>query len=127
MIRTKQPPDPSRGGTRGFLVWVREKVLEIFDKTESYALAPDNVRCSSASVQRWEYRLLPYRIVGGRPKNNPTGKYQLFLSICLCLYPNALADGICLCVLENDGGCYSRHDITHRCFEICLTMTNLSR
>ena len=126
VIRTDQPPDSSLGGIHGFPVWVRRKSLQIFDKTESYEVAADSVGFSSASVRRWEHCLLPYRMVGGSSKNDLTGEDQLLLSIFQFIYPNALADDICLFIFANGVMIYSRQTITHRCCEIGLIMKRSS-
>jgi len=127
MIQTDQPPDPSLGGKRGCPMWVRRKALQIFDETEINKLAADGVGCSSASVRIWEHHLLPCSMVDRRPKKDLTNEDQLLLSICLFIYPNALADDICLFVFANNGLIYSRQAITCRCFEMGLTMKRSSR
>jgi len=63
----------------------------------------------------------------GRPKHNLTGEDQLLLSICLFIYPNVLADNLCLIIFANGGGIYSRQAVTRRCHELGLTMKSSSR
>ena len=103
VARTDQPPDPSSEGTHGFPVWIRRKALDVFNKTNSYVLAANSVGCCKESVRRWDNRLIPYRMGGGMAKHNLTGEDQLLLSICLFIYPNALANDLCLLIFENEG------------------------
>jgi len=56
-----------------------------------------------------------------------TGEDQLLLRIFLFIYPNALADDLCLVIFANGGGVYSRQVITRRCHELGLTMKSSSR
>ena len=51
-----------------------------------------------------------------------TEEDQLLLRIFLFIYPNALADNLCLLIFANGGGIYSRQAITQRCNELGLRM-----
>ena len=101
--------------------------MDVFDETSSYVLAANSVGCCKESVQRWDNRLIPYIMGEGRPKQSLTGEDQLILIICLFIYPNALADDLCLFIFANFGGIYSKQAITRRCHELGLTMKNSSR
>ena len=125
--RTLNPPLPSRGGTRGFPIWQRLRALECLAEYGDYELAADRVGCSPLSVRRWERRVIPYRMTGGVERYMMTGADQLLFSICLYIYPNASSDQLCVFMIANGGGVYSRQTITQRCMELGLSRKRSSR
>ena len=86
--RTDLPPDPSRGGTRGYPVWFRMRVLATAAMIGNEAAA-QQWGCCERSVYNWLYRLEPYRMTGGVEKSAITGFDQMLLAIGLWIYPNA--------------------------------------
>ena len=125
--RTLNPPMPSRGGTRGFPVCQRLWALDNLADHGDYELAADRVGCHPISVRRWERRVVPYRMTGGVARTGLTGADQLLLSICLYIYPNASSDQLCVFLIANGGGVYSRQIITRRCMELGLSRKRSSR
>ena len=57
--RTDLPPDPSRGGTRGYPVWFRMRVLATAAMIGNEAAA-QQWGCCERSVYNWLDRLEPY-------------------------------------------------------------------
>ena len=64
--RTAHHPNPVRGGTRGYPLWQRYSALQTLGVYQDYQTAADRIGCYSSSVCRWEYRVRPYRMTGGR-------------------------------------------------------------
>jgi len=71
--------------------------------------------------------MIPYRMTGGKPRDELVGADQLLLSIALYIYPNASADELCVFVVVNGGQVYSRQQISKRCSELVITRKCFSR
>ena len=128
MNRTNNPPDPSKGGTRGFPLWLRQRAIDRLHMMDgSYMLAAETANCSVRSIRRWEERIRPYRMAGGEQRESITGSDQLLLSICLFIYPEATADKLCAFLVANGGGVYSRGQISERCFEMEISRKRCSK
>ena len=119
--RTTHHPNPARGGTRGYPLWQRYRVLDTLTIYQDYQFAADRIGCSHSSVRRWEQRARPYRMAGGTPRHNLCGMDQMLLATILYIYPDAQADQICAFIIANGGATYTRQDITKRCAELRLT------
>ena len=63
----------------------------------------------------------------GTKKIQLTGADQLLLSICLYIYQNATADELCVFIIVNGGGIYSRQIISRRCAELGLSRKRSSK
>ena len=74
----------------------------------SYRRAALSVGCSILSIRRWEQRIMPYRMAGGREREQLIGADQLLLSICLYIYPEASSDEIAVFIHSNGGDIYTR-------------------
>ena len=124
--RTYLPPDPSRGGTRGYPVWFRMRVLATAAMIGNEAAA-QQWGCCERSVYNWLDRLEPYRMTGGVEKSAITGFDQMLLAIGLWIYPNATADELCMFIHSNGGDVYSRAQISDRCNELNITRKRSSK
>ena len=67
-IKTQNPPHPRIGGTRGYPVWQRSKIIRAFNWSLDYNFAASIIGCRPISVRRWENRLIPHRMTGGYQK-----------------------------------------------------------
>ena len=101
--RTKNPPHPRIGGTRGYPVWQRRNTLRAFIRSLDYDYAARTIGCHPISVRRWVHRLVQHRMAGGVQKNQITDADQLLLSICIFIYPDASSDYICIFIIANGG------------------------
>ena len=124
--RTDLPPDPSIGGTRGYPVWFRMRVLATSAQIGQEAAA-EQWGCSTRSIVNWNNRLEPYRMTGGVERSAITGMDQLMLAIGLFIYPNATADQLCMFIYANGGDVYTRVQITNRCNELNITRKRSSK
>ena len=88
--RTDLPPDPSRGGQRGFPLWFRQQAITMYHTHGEDGI--QNLGCSMRSVRRWLLRDAPYRMTGGKQREALTGVDQLLLCTFIFIYPNASAD-----------------------------------
>ena len=125
--RTGNQLNPARGGTRGYPIWQRLETLGALAHYGNYQTASDTIGCHPGSVRRWEERVNPYRMTGGRQRLNLCGLDQILLSICLFIYPDAGSDEICSFIVANGGMVYSRQDISKRCSELDLTRKRSSQ
>jgi len=126
-LRTGHYPNPARGGTRGYPLWLRTKAMNTLEREGSYHIAARTTGCSTSSVRRWARRILPYIMSGGTQRESLTGADQLLLSICLFIYPAAASDEIAIFIHANGGDIYSRPQITDRCNELELTRKRSSK
>ena len=127
IFRTGHYPNPARGGIRGYPLWLRTKAINKLVTDGSYIQAARTAGCSTSSVRRWERRILPYRMSGGRQREQLTGADQLLLSICVFIYPAASNDEIALFIYTNGGDIYTNPQITERCIELDLTRKRTSK
>jgi len=126
-FRTGHYPHPSRGGTRGFPLWLRTVAINDLLQNRSYVRAAHRIECSTSSIRRWERRILPYRMTGGRQREQLTGPDQLLLSICIYIYPAASSDEIAAFIHASGGDIYTRPQISDRCNELELTRNRASK
>jgi hypothetical protein len=124
--RTDLPPDPSIGGSRGYSIWFREKVLENAVMNGDDAAAA-MFGCSTRSIQRWQTRLIPFRMSGGAEREKLTGYDQLLLVIGLFIYPSASSDQLCTFIVANGGDVYEREDVSRRCEDLSITRKRSSK
>ena len=125
--RTQNYPPPRNGGSRGYPLWVRVRAMHVLRMTNDYDMAAECVGCHPISIRRWEERLIPYRMNGGRERRSITAADQLLLSICLYIYPDASLDEICIFIIANGGDVYTRPLISKRCSDLGLTRKRSSR
>ena len=118
--RTNLPPNPACGGTRGYPVWFRQRILATAAMIGN-DLAAEQWGVCIESICNWQDRETPYRMTGGLEKEALTGYDQLLLAIGLYIYPNASADGLCMFIVANGGDVYSREQISDRCSELNIT------
>ena len=126
-LRTGHYPNPARGGTRGYPLWLCTKAMNSLEREGSYQIAARTTGCSTSSVRRWARRILPYRISGGAQRESLTGADQLLLSICLFIYPAAAADEIAIFIHVNGGEICTRPQIIDQCNELELTRKKASK
>ena len=70
---------------------------------------------------------MPYRMTGGRQREQLTGGDQLLLSLCLFIYPDASTDEIAIFIHSSGGDIYTRPQISERCRELNLTRKRTSK
>jgi hypothetical protein len=80
-----------------------------------------NATVSRAFIARWQDRIDPCRMTGGRETQNLVGQDQMPLAVCLHARPDASADEIAMCIFENDGGICSRGSISKRMKELKMS------
>ena len=124
--RTYLPPDPSKGGAAGYPIWFRVRVLHAA-ALNGRDVAADHYGVSERSIERWETRLIPYRMTGGIEREALTGADQLWFSICIFIYPDASADEVCTFIVVQGGNVYSREQISTRCEELEIARKRLSK
>ena len=66
--RTDNHPHPHNGGSRGYTLWQRVRALNSLLIYQDYAIASQSIGCHPISVRRWEQRLTPYRMNGGKER-----------------------------------------------------------
>jgi hypothetical protein len=122
--RTDLPPDPSRGGQRGFPLWFRQQAITMYHTHGEDGI--QNLGCSMRSVRRWLLRDAPYRMTGGKQREALTGVDQLLLCTFVFIYPNASADACSAYIINNGGAVYTPQQITTRLKELELNRKRAS-
>ena len=102
-FRTGHYPNPARGVTRGYPLWLRTKSLNLFETHGSYRVAAHISGCNTSSLRRWIRRILPSKMSGNRQREHLTGPDQLLLSICIYIFPAASLDEIAIFIHSNGG------------------------
>ena len=125
VFRTKNNIHPKNGGSHGYPLWFRIKVIDhVYAFGVNDATAQFNV--SKKSVRRWLRRIVPYHQTGNHERTNIVGRDQLLLSICLHVYPRAKDLEIAAFIYANGGNIYSKQDVSKRCKELKLTKKRVS-
>ena len=125
--RTDNHPHPHNGGSRGYALWQRVRALNSLLLYQDYDIAAQSIGCHPISVRRWEQRLTPYRMNGGRERQCITAEDQLLLSICLFIFPDASLDEISIFIVANGGQVCSRQIVSKRCNQLGLSRKRSSR
>jgi hypothetical protein len=110
--KTNLPPDPSRGGARGFPLWFRQQAIVMYHVHGEGGI--QNLGCYMQSVRRWLLRDVPYRMTGGKQREALTGVDQMLLYTFIFIYPNTTADACSAYIINNGGAIYTRQQITTR-------------
>jgi hypothetical protein len=107
-------PHPSRGGTRGYPLWMRgQEIVKAANNQQTFA--------SRSSIWRWQIRIEPFRMTGNSDRNTLTGFDQLLLCYFKWLYPEASADECSAYIYNNGGSITSRDNIATRLKEMKYT------
>lgn len=119
--RTNIGADPSRGGSRGYDVHLRQRVLERAAQ-DGVDIAAALFDVSVASIYNWRQRIVPRRMTGGIERHNLTGEDQFLLVACYIIWPDAPPDEVRAFIYNNTDGdhLYSREDIIKRANELKL-------
>ena len=118
--RTDHPSSPSRGGSRGYPLWLRLRVLDAAHAV-GVEQASDQYGVSTASIYRWQERVTPYRMTGGEERAELISYDLLLLTIVVTIFPCATLDEIATFILANGGEVYSNPQISERLKELQIT------
>ena len=105
-FQTKNSSDPSRGGSSGYPLWLRVRMMHhvyafgVEDTFKHYSI-------SRATIYRWNQCLFPLRQSGNKQREVLSGRDQLLLSIAIFQKPTSTADDIALFIFSNGGRIYS--------------------
>ena len=105
LFSTGHYPHLSRGGTRGFPLWMCTVAMNEFVVNSSYIQTAQRIVCSISSIRRWEEIILPYMMTGGTQREQLTGSDQILLSTCMFIYPAATNAEIAVFIYSNVGIC----------------------
>ena len=126
VTRSKNNPEPSKGGTRGYPVWFRQRVLA-HAAFNGVRAAAEHFGCCEKSVRNWQQRLLPFRMTGGNERESIVAADQLLLAIGIFIYPSASSDELAIFIVANGGDVYSREQITQRCNDLNISRKRVSK
>lgn len=102
-------PHPSRGGSRGYPLSERQRMLESWE--DGLPVPTSMLR----SIKRWSQRILPYRMTGN--KSSPqglNGHHRLLLVLVKLAYPEAKASeaAVFIATNSNDGAVFTEREIS---------------
>jgi transposase len=121
VARDNHAPNPARGGTGGYPLYLRIQILE---RAEVVGIreAAEHFNVAVSSLYRWIRRIHPYRMTGGKEREGLVGRDLLLLSIGLTIYPDFKADELASFIVENGGEMYSRQMISQRMKDIGMSI-----
>ena len=73
IYHTGHYPNPARGGTRGYPLWLCTKAINLIETHGSIRVAARIIDCSTSSLRRWQHRILPYRMSGNNQQEQLPG------------------------------------------------------
>ena len=105
-----QPPDASRGGARGYAQEQRQRALVAY----AAGVALPLIGVSISSILRWQQRLAPHRMSGGRAQTRFRGGDLFLLILFREAWSKATADEVRAFIATHSAThhVYSRPDIT---------------
>jgi hypothetical protein len=109
--------DPSRGGSRGYPLWIRLDVIEQVQQM-GLAAALATVKPSARTIGRWTERIEPHEMHGGKERTKLVGRDQMLMAIYLVAYPDAERDEIAAFIANNGGDLYAASTISRRLREL---------
>lgn len=120
VIRRRNAPDPSRGGSRGFPKWYKLKVLELAKngvKPEEHKLA------SKSSVRRWKIRPDAYEMTGNKPRQGMHGHHRFLLAVFKKVWPQATANqcAVWIACHSVDHAVYTESEVSRAIIDMGLT------
>ena len=118
--RTDFDSDPANGGSKGYDVNFRLRVLEYADM-HTVKEAAEAYGVSKSTIYSWYKRLHPYRMTGNGRRTKLVERDQVLLSLCVFMYPTANADEICAFIVANGGKVYERYAVYKRLSELNIT------
>ena len=114
------PSHPSRGGSRGYDLNMRNLVLDDV-LVSSVDEAAEKHGVSTRTIRRWLHRVMPYRQTGNKDRENLTGLDQFLLCLAVHIYPRGSSDEYAAFIYRRGGTkVYSRAAISKRCSELKL-------
>ena len=120
------PSQPSRGGSRGYDMNMRNLVLDdvlvssVDEAAEKHSVSP-------RTIKRWLHRVMPYRQTGNKARENLTGLDQFLLCLAIHIYPRGSSDEYAAFIYRRGGTkVYSRAAISKRCSELKLSRKKCS-
>ena len=118
--RPDLPSHPSRGGSRGYDMNMRNLVLDDV-LVSSVDKAAEKHGVSTRTIRRWLHRVMPYRQTGNKARENLTGLDQFLLCLAIHIYPRGSSDEYAAFIYRRGGTkVYSRAAISKRCSELKL-------
>jgi hypothetical protein len=118
-VLRKELPDPSRGGCRGYPVWLRRQMI-------AQAANGEPTAAHASSLRRWEMDIHAKRMTGNKQKETVIGFDQFLLAFYLQVCPDCHADEAAAFIYNNGGGIYSRQDLSCRLKEMDITRKKAS-
>jgi len=116
------PPDPGRGGSRGYSEEYRRLVLSL--EAAGLPFPAKNLR----SMYRWKKRLTPCRMTGNKATQKMNGEARLLLVLYKKIWPEAQHDEVIAFIADSSRGniVYSRSDISNALGDLDMTRKRAS-
>ena len=121
--RQDNPPNPKRGGARGYPPWFRDKMLHLH--SIGVAIPKEQRR----SVRRWKnQRKEPYEMTGNKATRGMDGHHRFLLAIFKKIYPQA-SRGECAVYIachSNDNAVFTDSEISSAVKDMDMTRKKAS-
>ena len=124
-VRTAQPHNPRRGGTRGYPVWFRERVLAASVQNNVQTVSTVHA-VSRQTIYNWRTRLFPHQMGGNNDRTALVG-YDMFLLVFVNLvYPEGGTEQYAAFIAANGGMVYMDKQINECLRELEYTRKRTS-
>jgi len=104
--RDNNAADPMLGGSAGYPLWLRIRVMDHAAQHGNEAAAT-RYGVSLPSVSRWSNRIVPFRQTGGAEREDLVETNLLLMAIWFTIWPDATADDTAAFIFNNGGKLYS--------------------
>lgn len=117
-------PHPSKGGSRGFPTWYKDKVVEM----KKLGLDVAHL-ASERSVRRWKNeRIIAYTMTGNKGTSGLPGHHRLLLALFKKVYPQATSEQctVFLACHSHDHAVFTNSEISRALSDMAMTVKRSS-
>ena len=117
-----EAPDPSRGGSRGYPVWYRSRMIKMWEMGQD---VPEGL---TRSIRRWKKRLIPYEITGNKATQGLPGHHRFLPTIFNKIYPQASNDqcAVFIACHSHDNAVFTGREISKALVDMDMTRKRAS-
>ncbi|KAL7518086.1 hypothetical protein ACHAWF_000174 [Thalassiosira exigua] len=123
VLRDKNPPDPSRGGTRRYPTWYRVRMIEL------QKIGAEIPKVLERSLRRWKNkRLEPFEMTGNKSTKGMNGHHRFLLAYFKKFYPQASCNecAVFVAIHSDDRAVFTASEISSALIDMGMTMKRVS-
>ncbi|KAL7549569.1 hypothetical protein ACHAWF_016029 [Thalassiosira exigua] len=123
VLRDKNPPDFSRGGTRGYPIWYRVRMIEL------QKIGAEIPEVLERSLRRWKNkRLEPFEMTGNKSTKGMNGHHRFLLAYFKKFYPQASCNecAVFVAIHSDDRAVFTASEVSSALIDMDMTMKRAS-